>query len=161
MFSDDYAPGCYWMRDAPLPAAPVEPLPASADVVVIGSGYTGLAAARETALAGRSTLVLEAGEIGADGAAMVQIDQDLQTLTDDLLRFSALDVGHKANAARIVLVPRIVETLSFRQVHHGQVHRGRSPFSAIRDFPANGRLDSISAFMPASPGWASMPGRSG
>ena len=24
MFSDDYAPGCYWMRDAPLPAAPVE-----------------------------------------------------------------------------------------------------------------------------------------
>ena len=34
------------------------------DVVIIGSGYTGLAAARETALAGRSTLVLDAGEIG-------------------------------------------------------------------------------------------------
>ncbi len=56
--------GCYWTEDAPLPLAPAAPLPSSADVVIIGSGYTGLAAARETALAGRSTLVLDAGEIG-------------------------------------------------------------------------------------------------
>ncbi len=48
----------------PLPEAPAAPLPARADVVVIGSGYTGLAAARETALAGRSTLVLDSGPIG-------------------------------------------------------------------------------------------------
>jgi glycine/D-amino acid oxidase-like deaminating enzyme len=56
--------GCFWAEDAPLPVAPSGPLPASVDVVVIGSGYTGLAAARETALAGRSTLVLDAGAIG-------------------------------------------------------------------------------------------------
>jgi glycine/D-amino acid oxidase-like deaminating enzyme len=67
MFADDYEPGCFWTLDVPLPAAPAEPLPASADVVIVGSGYTGLTAARETALGGRSTLVLDAGDIG--GAA--------------------------------------------------------------------------------------------
>jgi glycine/D-amino acid oxidase-like deaminating enzyme len=40
-------------------------LPARIDVLVVGAGYTGLAAARETAAAGRSTLVLEAGALGA------------------------------------------------------------------------------------------------
>ena len=69
MFSDDYAPDCYWTRDAPLPQAPADPLPAAADVVVVGGGYTGLAAARETALAGRSTLVLDAADIGAGCSA--------------------------------------------------------------------------------------------
>jgi glycine/D-amino acid oxidase-like deaminating enzyme len=40
-------------------------LPADADVLVVGAGYTGLAAARETAAAGRSTLVLDAGTLGS------------------------------------------------------------------------------------------------
>jgi glycine/D-amino acid oxidase-like deaminating enzyme len=34
------------------------------DVVIVGAGYTGLSAARETALAGASTLVLEGGKLG-------------------------------------------------------------------------------------------------
>jgi glycine/D-amino acid oxidase-like deaminating enzyme len=56
--------GCYWSEgEAPL-ASSTGPLPAAVDVLVIGSGYTGLAAARETALAGRSTLVVDAGPIG-------------------------------------------------------------------------------------------------
>jgi len=41
------------------------PLPAHVDVLIIGAGYTGLSAARETAAAGFSTLVLEAGALGA------------------------------------------------------------------------------------------------
>ncbi len=55
---------CYWQDDVPLPVAPATALPAQVDVLVVGSGYTGLAAARETALAGRSTLVLDAGALG-------------------------------------------------------------------------------------------------
>ncbi|HMD58291.1 MAG TPA: FAD-dependent oxidoreductase, partial [Steroidobacteraceae bacterium] len=66
MFADDYAPRCYWA--SATPSVSVAPLPAAADVLIIGSGYTGLTAARETALAGRSTLVLDAGGIG-DGCS--------------------------------------------------------------------------------------------
>ncbi len=69
MYADDYAPECYWTLDAPLPDAPDAPLPECADVVIVGSGYTGLSAARETALAGRSTLVLDAGPIGGGCSA--------------------------------------------------------------------------------------------
>jgi glycine/D-amino acid oxidase-like deaminating enzyme len=69
MYADDYAPECFWTLDAPLPAAPDASPPQSADVVIIGSGYTGLTAARETALAGRSTLVLDSGPIGGGCSA--------------------------------------------------------------------------------------------
>ncbi len=48
-----------------MPRTAVATLPGSVDVLVIGAGYTGLSAARETAAAGRSTLVLDAGELGA------------------------------------------------------------------------------------------------
>lgn len=54
-----------WMRTANMPAASSQPFPSSVDVLVVGAGYTGLAAARETAAAGRSTWVLDAGELGA------------------------------------------------------------------------------------------------
>lgn len=39
--------------------------PQRADVLVVGAGYTGLSAARETAAAGRSTVVFDAGPFGA------------------------------------------------------------------------------------------------
>ena len=54
-----------WMQNAAMPPPSAQPLPARVDVLVIGAGYTGLSAARETAAAGRSTLVLDAGALGA------------------------------------------------------------------------------------------------
>jgi glycine/D-amino acid oxidase-like deaminating enzyme len=54
-----------WMENTAVPPLPAEPPPAQVDVLVIGAGYTGLSAARETAAAGRRTLVLDAGAIGA------------------------------------------------------------------------------------------------
>lgn len=69
MRSEIFAPGYrsepYWWEAAPRPALPAGPPPPRADVVVIGSGYTGLAAALATARGGRDTLVLEAAEPGA------------------------------------------------------------------------------------------------
>jgi glycine/D-amino acid oxidase-like deaminating enzyme len=53
------------MEMAAMPPPSAQPLPDRVDVLVVGAGYTGLSAARETAAAGRSTLVLDAGALGA------------------------------------------------------------------------------------------------
>ncbi len=55
----------YWQDGAVATALPRHALPARVDVLIVGGGYTGLSAARETAAAGAATLVLEAGGIGA------------------------------------------------------------------------------------------------
>jgi len=53
-----------WMDNVALPSRAEQPLPANVDVLIVGAGYTGLSAARETAAAGRSTLVLDAAGPG-------------------------------------------------------------------------------------------------
>jgi len=63
VFAADYQPTCYWQDDTDaLPEGP-QALPSQVDVLIVGSGYTGLSAARETARAGRSTLVIDAGPV--------------------------------------------------------------------------------------------------
>jgi glycine/D-amino acid oxidase-like deaminating enzyme len=64
IFAPGYRSEPFWWEAAPRPALPSGPPPSRADVVVIGSGYTGLAAALAAARGGRDTLVLEAGELG-------------------------------------------------------------------------------------------------
>ncbi len=55
----------YWWDSAPvLPKLIVRPLPSKADVVVVGSGYTGLAAARILALRSVDVVVLEKETFG-------------------------------------------------------------------------------------------------
>ncbi|MCC7426962.1 MAG: FAD-binding oxidoreductase [Alphaproteobacteria bacterium] len=64
LFAADARLSSYWWDATPRPDLPNAALPASADVVVIGSGYTGLHAALQTARAGRHTLVLDAEDAG-------------------------------------------------------------------------------------------------
>ncbi len=54
----------YWWDAVPRPFIPEQTPPPEVDVLVVGSGYTGLSAALQTARAGRSTLVVDAEEAG-------------------------------------------------------------------------------------------------
>ena len=68
MPDDPFAPAAkltpYWWDRSPRPTLPPQTLPATVDVLVIGSGYTGLSAALQTARAGRDTLVIDAEDAG-------------------------------------------------------------------------------------------------
>lgn len=54
----------YWLTTVEMPTSPALPLPATADVAVIGAGYTGLSAALALAKRGAKVAVLESETIG-------------------------------------------------------------------------------------------------
>ncbi|PIB24731.1 oxidoreductase [Amylibacter kogurei] len=64
LFTDDFKPTPYWWDAAPLAPASDASLPTKTDVLIIGSGYTGLHAAIQTARAGLSTLIVDANDCG-------------------------------------------------------------------------------------------------
>jgi glycine/D-amino acid oxidase-like deaminating enzyme len=57
---------CFWTEEFPRPADPavVTELPGQVDVAIVGSGYTGLNAARVLAYAGHSVAVFDSQTIG-------------------------------------------------------------------------------------------------
>lgn len=64
MFTADFKPEPYWWQGIEPHPITDEDLPKQVDVLVIGSGYTGLHAALQTARGGRETLVLDAERAG-------------------------------------------------------------------------------------------------
>jgi glycine/D-amino acid oxidase-like deaminating enzyme len=105
LFSSDFKALPYWWDETPPPQSdPAEP-PATADVVIIGSGYTGLNAAMQTARGGRSTVVLEAEAAGwgcstrNGGQVSTSIKpsyEDLAARHGEAKAFAVLKEGHNA-----------------------------------------------------------------
>ncbi|MFX0545924.1 NAD(P)/FAD-dependent oxidoreductase [Roseovarius sp. S1116L3] len=60
LWMPNWSASSYWLDGLNAPEVSAGDLPREVDVVIVGSGYTGLNAAIETARGGRSTLVLEA-----------------------------------------------------------------------------------------------------
>ena len=54
----------YWLTTVQMPASPNQPLPESADVAIVGAGFTGLSAALSLAKRGAKVVVLESETIG-------------------------------------------------------------------------------------------------
>ena len=64
LFTPDLKLTPYWWDHVPRPALQEAAPPATVDIVIIGSGYTGLSAALQTARGGRDTLVIDAEDAG-------------------------------------------------------------------------------------------------
>jgi glycine/D-amino acid oxidase-like deaminating enzyme len=64
LFTPDFKPEPYWWDRVPRPTLAPGTLPRAADVVVVGSGYTGLHAALQAARGGRHVVVLDAEAAG-------------------------------------------------------------------------------------------------
>ncbi len=54
----------YWLTTVQMPTCPAQPLPETADVAIIGAGFTGLSAALSLAKRGAKVVVLESETIG-------------------------------------------------------------------------------------------------
>lgn len=67
LFTDDVKTTPYWWDAAP-PETAMDPLPARADVVIVGSGFAGLNAAAELARHGKAVVVLDANALGSGGS---------------------------------------------------------------------------------------------
>lgn len=65
LIASDFKATPYWWETAPRPDLGAPSLPAQADVAIIGSGYTGLWAAIQTARGDRHTVVLDAEATGS------------------------------------------------------------------------------------------------
>ncbi len=63
----------------------------------------------------QNTGAIAGQRVGADGAAVVQIDENLDSLANDLMAFAVLDIGDEADTAAIMLVLGVVQTLRLRQ----------------------------------------------
>lgn len=64
LFTPDFQSQPYWWDRTPRPQLPATSLPRQVDVAIIGSGYTGLCAALQTARCGRHTVVFDAQDAG-------------------------------------------------------------------------------------------------
>ena len=86
--SEDFKAAPYWWDLTPSPETGDSTLPAKTDVLVIGSGYTGLHCALQTAQAGRQTLVIdaEAAGWGCSTRSGGQISGEIKPGYDELSR---------------------------------------------------------------------------
>lgn len=105
LFSADFKAAPYWWDGVPRPDLSRSEPPRQADVVVVGSGYTGLHAALQTVRGGRSTVVLdaEAAGFGCSTRNGGQISTSIKPSFDVLARrhgkekaFAILKEGHNS-----------------------------------------------------------------
>jgi len=99
LFHADYKPLPYWWEEAPPAQLPEREPPRDVEVAIVGSGYSGLAAALQTARGGRSTLVLEA-EVAGFGCSTRNGGQVSTALKPDYASLAARHGAERAFAIR-------------------------------------------------------------
>lgn len=103
--SQDFKARPYWWDETPRSEEAPSSLPDKTDVLIIGSGYTGLQCALQTATAGRDTLVIDAEAIGwgcstrNGGQISGEIKPDFSALARRYGTARALDLVGEARTA--------------------------------------------------------------
>ena len=104
--SKDFKTRPYWWDQTPAAETGDSTLPAKTDVLVIGSGYTGLHCALQTATAGRATIVIdaEAAGWGCSTRNGGQISGEIKPAYDELVqRYGTADAVALIKEARNAL----------------------------------------------------------
>jgi len=88
IFSADFKAQPYWWDTTPRPSNSQQTLPEKVDVLIVGSGYTGLTCAIQTARGGRDTLVIDSQTIGWGCSSRNggQISGEIKPGFDELVR---------------------------------------------------------------------------
>jgi len=124
-----------WEETAP-PSPKLNPIEGeqSADVAVIGGGYTGLSAALHLAEAGTDTILLEAKEIGFGGAGrnVGLVNAGLWLMPDDVVRIVGQAYGERlieVLGASPDLVFGLIEKhgIQCEAMRKGTIHCAHSP----------------------------------
>jgi glycine/D-amino acid oxidase-like deaminating enzyme len=119
LFTQDAKLTPYWWDRTPRPELPPAPPPAKAEVVVIGSGYTGLSSALQTARGGRDTVVLDAEDAGFGCSSR-----------------NGGQISTSVKSQYAELLPRYGHELAFRIVKEGH-----NSLAWIGDFVASENID--------------------
>ena len=124
----------YWWEHAPRPEADETRLPATTEVLIVGSGYTGLQAAIQTARGGRETVIVDAESAGFGcstrngGQVSTSIKpfyQSLERLHGRDIAFGIREEGMKALAYLDTFIETEKLDCDWRRVgrFHGAFHR--------------------------------------
>ena len=86
--------------------------------------------------------------VGADGAPVIQVFQDLQALFDDRVALLPLDVCDKTDTAGVVLVGRVVKPLPFRysRIHHARILKKTMTSYELIDTPNVKKAGALPAY---------------
>lgn len=157
MFTADFKPQPYWWDVAPPTSVPDKALPKSVDVLIIGSGYTGLHAALQTTRAGLATLVVDAQAIGFGastrngGQISTSIKPSFATLKrryGDALATALLQEGRASLDYIAGFVADEAIACDFQPVgrFHG-AHNARQYEKMVKEAQATGGVDQTDAFV--------------
>lgn len=157
VWTTDWKDSSYWLDGLAPPDLPQTQLPARVDVVIVGSGYTGLNAAIETARGGRSTLVLEAETPGwgcstrNGGQISTSIKPSLEKLTARHGPDRARAIRDEGKAALAWIEERIkAEDIACDFRRAGRFHAAHTPAAyetLAREAEALTRAEGIEAHM--------------
>jgi glycine/D-amino acid oxidase-like deaminating enzyme len=132
--ADDYQDRPFWWDRRETHAPDTEQPPSDTDVLIIGSGYTGLHAAIQTARAGMKTVVVDTGQIGEGcstrngGQVSTSIKPDFDTLKKRFGAHTAERIFREGQASldfTADFIAREAIDCDFRTV--GRFHGAHSP----------------------------------